>query len=316
MPDAAACDRVTLKDRLSQVQDDLSHEESTMLEAFLVVLSGAKLEDAGLYDLIRLWALCGYAVDGLIALCSLFKLHDGQSAFARKFFAEALATRKLSYGFDRPVASISDHGPQVEVRCTNGDTFRGKRVICTIPHNVLDNITLTPPLTGPQKDVLLTSHVNKSLKVHAEVQPAALRTWMGVNYPVNKLIQAAGEAVTPTGNARLVCFGAAPNLLRPEEDVEGTIAAVRAFDHEGRIQVKRLVFTNWGEDEYARGGWSWLPPSMGTTRDLGVLRQGHGNVLFASADWAVGWRGFIDGAIEEGARAAKAVLEDLLGVAQ
>lgn len=49
-------------------------------------------------------------LDGVIALCSLFKLHDGQSTFARKFFEEALATRKLSYAFDRPVASISDHG--------------------------------------------------------------------------------------------------------------------------------------------------------------------------------------------------------------
>lgn len=316
VPDAAAFDQVTLKDRLGQVQDDLTQEESTLLNAFLVVLSGAKLEDAGLYDLIRLWAMCGYSVDGLIALCSLFKLHDGQSAFARKFFEEALATRKLSYAFNRPVASISDHGQQVEVKCTNGDTFRGKRVVCTIPHNVLSSITFTPPLSGQQEDVLRTPHVNRSLKVHAEVQPAELRTWMGVNYPANQLIQAAGEAVTPGGNARLVCFGAASNPLQPEEDVEGTIAAVKAFDNEGRIQVKRLVFANWGKDEYARGGWSWLPPLMGTTRDLGVLRQGHGNVCFASADWAVGWRGFIDGAIEEGARVAKAVYEDLLGIAQ
>jgi monoamine oxidase len=41
------------------------------------------------------------------------------------------------------------------------------------------------------------------------------------------------------------------------------------------------------------------------------LRERQGNVIFASADWALGWRGFIDGAIEEGARAAIEVKTEL-----
>ena len=41
-----------------------------------------------------------------------------------------------------------------------------------------------------------------------------------------------------------------------------------------------------------------------TFKYLEALRQRAGNILFANADWALGWRGFIDGAIEEGTRAA------------
>jgi len=41
------------------------------------------------------------------------------------------------------------------------------------------------------------------------------------------------------------------------------------------------------------------------------LRARHGNVFFASSDWAVGWRSFIDGAIEEGTRGALDVMKDL-----
>jgi len=33
---------------------------------------------------------------------------------------------------------------------------------------------------------------------------------------------------------------------------------------------------------------------------LEELQRAHGRVLFASADWADGWRGFVDGAIERG----------------
>jgi monoamine oxidase len=40
------------------------------------------------------------------------------------------------------------------------------------------------------------------------------------------------------------------------------------------------------------------------TKYLEPLRAPHGNIHFANADWAVGWRSFIDGAIEEGTRAA------------
>jgi len=41
------------------------------------------------------------------------------------------------------------------------------------------------------------------------------------------------------------------------------------------------------------------------------MRAAHGNLFFASADWAVGWRSFIDGAIEEGTRAAFDVVQQL-----
>ena len=47
------------------------------------------------------------------------------------------------------------------------------------------------------------------------------------------------------------------------------------------------------------------------TNYLQDMRASHGNVLFASADWAVGWRSFIDGAIEEGTRAALDVVQAL-----
>jgi hypothetical protein len=53
-------------------------------------------------------------------------------------------------------------------------------------------------------------------------------------------------------------------------------------------------------------------PSPGfITKSLQDLRSRQGNVFFANSDWAVGWRSFIDGAIEEGSRAALAVQKDL-----
>lgn len=41
------------------------------------------------------------------------------------------------------------------------------------------------------------------------------------------------------------------------------------------------------------------------------LQKRDGNVFFASADWAHGWRAFIDGALEQGFLNALAVLREL-----
>lgn len=42
------------------------------------------------------------------------------------------------------------------------------------------------------------------------------------------------------------------------------------------------------------------------------LQSRHGNVFFASADWAHGWRAAIDGALEQGFLAAQEIITEIL----
>lgn len=53
-----------------------------------------------------------------------------------------------------------------------------------------------------------------------------------------------------------------------------------------------------------------FPPNY-SFKYLETLRESQSHIHFASSDWALGWRGFIDGAIEEGSRAARAISSDL-----
>ena len=57
------------------------------------------------------------------------------------------------------------------------------------------------------------------------------------------------------------------------------------------------------------------PPGM-LTSSLSELQRPEGNILFAGADIASGWRGFIDGAIESGATAAQQVVQRLANQAE
>jgi monoamine oxidase len=46
------------------------------------------------------------------------------------------------------------------------------------------------------------------------------------------------------------------------------------------------------------------------------LQSRHGNVHFASADWANGWRAAIDGALEQGFLAARGIVAEARKMAQ
>lgn len=67
--------------------------------------------------------------------------------------------------------------------------------------------------------------------------------------------------------------------------------------------VRGYVSHTWTTDPFAKGAWFAAAPNW-ATNNLKALQEPHGRVFMANADWAQGWRGFIDGAIEQGARAA------------
>ena len=63
-------------------------------------------------------------------------------------------------------------------------------------------------------------------------------------------------------------------------------------------------------DPYSKGAWACWGPKC-ASRYLDTLQSTHGRVVFASADWADGWRGFIDGATEQGQTAVRNVAQML-----
>ena len=66
----------------------------------------------------------------------------------------------------------------------------------------------------------------------------------------------------------------------------------------------------WGEDPLSQGTWCTYKPGQ-LTRFADELARTEGRLYFAGADHGEGWRGFIDGAIGSGARAANALVQDL-----
>lgn len=112
----------------------------------------------------------------------------------------------------------------------------------------------------------------------------------------------------PTGTERprgtfSMFFGHNGRLTNPS-DSDRVISEYRKLQPNGN--VKGYLSHTWSNDPYAKGAWFCAAPGF-VTKYLEALQQSHGGIFMASADWANGWRGFVDGAIEQGGRAAAMV---------
>jgi len=258
------------------------------------------------------WAMCGYTYAGCIDMLISWKFKNGQSSFAIRFFQEALATKRLAYAFNSPIKTIKDTGRKVEVITRDGRRYHAARLISAMPLNVLGEVIFEPPLSAGKRAAIATGHINQCVKVHAEISNKDLRSWTGNTYPHNELIYAIGDGTTPAGNTHIVCFGGDHKHIDPEVDIDATKRAVTTMfaQQKEEPKIERLVFHNWSKDEFAKGAWFFSPPGL-LANHLDDMRARHGNVFFANSDWALGWRSFIDGAIEEGTRVAFEVRKEL-----
>ncbi|UKZ93489.1 uncharacterized protein TrAFT101_008404 [Trichoderma asperellum] len=299
---------MSVADRVEQIKHQLSEEERHAIEAVVLVCSGGTRENSAFLDFLRWWAASNHDYETFMDSVMVFKLKCGQSAFALKFLHESLQTGNLSYSFNTVVSHVDSSGDSAEVRTNDGRQFFAKRIISTIPLNVLTKVHFNPPLDPSKVEASTLKHVNQCVKVHAEVKDPEMRSWSGITYPNNKLLLGAGDGTTPSGNTHIVFFGCEQNHLQPDENVEETLQAIKEFTP---MDVERLVFHNWSKDEFAEGAWVWYRPGM-EVKYLDALRRRQGGVLFANSDWAEGgWRSFIDGAIQSGTEAALIIKDEL-----
>ena len=251
---------LSVADRIAQIRHTISSDERHAIEAFVLLCSGGTAQNSAFLDFLRWWAAGNYDYKTLLETIIIYKLKCGQSNFAIKFFQEALATGHLSYSFNTAVKRIDSTGDVVQVATKDGRSFSGKRVICTVPLNVLDQVEFNPPLEREKHEAAALKHVNQCVKVHAEIKDPDMRSWSGVTYPNNKLVIGVADGTTPAGKTHCVFFGCDANHMHADEDIDETLRAVKAF---APMEVDRLVC-------YSITAWQGL---SGLTADNGCFRS-------------------------------------------
>ncbi|GAA6008800.1 flavin monoamine oxidase family protein [Rhodotorula paludigena] len=310
-------DRMSIADRIAEVRakNICSERELAYLIPWFVLSWGARPENASMLELIK-WARHGENSFGMLAsILWFYKFADGQSHFAKSFFDEAFESGNLCYSLETVVTKVEDRHGSVEV-FTNKGSYKAAKVVCTLPSNVAAKVQFSPPLSPLRQEAFSQKHVGQGHKIHSLFSKPEFRSgvWNAWNEPGHgetlELAAAFGDQTLKDGRVSVVSFGGGNSAQNvPSQDPTKIKRWLTQVDPELEQPYLGSIWHEWIADPYAEGHWCMWGPGH-YTKYFRELQKPHGNIEWASADWADGWKSFIDGAIEQGGKAAYRITKE------
>jgi monoamine oxidase len=293
LDELARFDRQTIADRVAEL--DLDEEERDVLWAELESLAHGRLDDAGAVAVLRWHALSGGTLH-------LTQETGGRVTFTNgtKSLIDAIASKApFETRLATPVAAISQEDGRVEIHTRAGETLPARVVVVAVPLNALGGIEFDPPLSETKQAAIELGQASRGVKIfiHARGEPI-FQSGIKPSHPFGYLDT---EIVYPDETQLLIGFGYDAELCDASD-----LAAVQRQLEDILPGYEALAATahDWVSDEFSRGTWAIHRPGWYTTYHSEMQRP-EGSVLLAGSDFANGWAGFMDGAIESGLRAGK-----------
>lgn len=173
--------------------------------------------------------------------------------------------------------------------------------------NCLGDIAFNPPLSPLRQSAIAEGHINKGAKIHfklKDTEPGWFTTANSSGDSSYVFAFSDHNGTQTSGPSGTWCIGFGYNgQLTDKKDYKHIIDRFHNAIHP-TANVEAYATHDWMNDPYAQGAWACWGANC-ASRFLQELQNPHGRVIFASADWADGWRGFVDGAIERGQQAVK-----------
>ena len=203
-----------------------------------------------------------------------------------------------------PVSAVSQTADNVSVTAEDGGTFEGRAAIVAVPLNTWKNISFSPAL-GPEKEEFTKEELaGHDVKLWAQVRGIPpYSAALGWNTPLQWL---SCEFQREEGS--VMCGFAFDESEMNPKDRASVERAIRAYFPEA--ELVNWWSEDWNESPYSMGTWTAFRPGQ-ITRFGAASRKAEGLLSFATADVAVGFSGWIEGALESGATASQETLAKL-----
>ncbi|MCK6554515.1 FAD-dependent oxidoreductase [Candidatus Binatia bacterium] len=294
-----ALDHLSVRDRLTAM--DLAADERALLEGVLGASAHGAFQEAGLVDMLRWWALSGGDLQRYSDSVARYRFRDGTSSLIDAMIADAAPDVRLQ----TPVVRVVQTEDGVAVTTAAHETVRARAVIAALPLNVLAQIEFSPSLDPLKVAAARERHAGAGVKAYIRVRGELPR--MLALAPETEPFSTIMTAHGGKDGGVLIAFGTDPRKIDVHA-VSAVQAEVRRYLPQAEV-IETFAY-DWHLDPYARGTWCIFRKEQ-ITKYLAALRAPAGRVYFAGGDFALGWRGFIDGAIESGTRTAHEVIDRL-----
>ena len=290
-----ALDQQTVQDRLAAA--GLSQEEIDLADAFWTACFNGSSATGSATMPLRWFALAGHDFTLLNDTTLAYKPAGGMRGLYERIAADITGEIRLN----THVESVTYRADGVTVGVAGGQILEADAVIVTAPVAALRGIAFDPPLADAEADLIATGLNSTGLKLWAKVRghhPFLAQAPSG-----HALTFAWPEYYLDDDTSIVVGFGPDASAL-DGNDASAVQSALRQWIPD--IEVVASVSHDWVADPLAGQTWATFRPGQ-LAGGWAALRRPHGRLLFAGGDYAAGWAGFVDGAVQSGLDAAATV---------
>jgi pseudooxynicotine oxidase len=291
-------DKRSARDAMNHL--DLSPVQRVVLESYVTAMAHSELETSTYTEMCRWWSLPGANLIALNDSVVRYRFKHGTISLINEMVEDGKPEIRLS----TPVKSVDDRGDHVIVTTASGQRLTTAAVIVALPMNVLPDVQFTPPLDPLVVQAGRETHAGHGVKLLIKVKgfPVGRKRLVGLG-PASHALPYFTTYAMGDDHIVLVMFGPDPRRM----DYENKAAVQAALrDYVPDAVVEEVHYNPWTVDPYSKGTWATYRAGW-FEKYYAHFQRDRGRVFFGQGDHGEGWRGFIDGAIGAGTRAADRV---------
>lgn len=256
----------------------------------------------------------GGGLDAFWTESEVFRCRAGNQELARRLASELGADRVL---LGKPVSQIRSNSDGAHVRCADGSVFEADDVVLAIPPSTWSRVHFDPAL--PPR---LAPQLGDSVKFLTAVRR---RFWLEDGRAADALADGdvsmlweSTDGQRGDSGASLCAFSSGPaaEACRARAGDSQRAAyrdAIEALLPGSAREAFATRFMDWPSDPWTACGYSF--PAPGEVTSLGpVWRAGHERLHFAGEHTSTRFPGYMEGALDSGARVARAIASVQPGV--
>lgn len=269
---------------------DLDEEARQLLRTFWSLNFNGRIEDAAFTQALRWCSAASGDWMLMFEACATYKIQGGTAALAQAMLADTTADLDLNC----EVTRIDRHEGGATVTTSDGTTHAAQAVVVTLPLNALNSIEFSPALSEGKQAGAARGQAGLGAKLWIKINGKWDRfvAFGAEDWPLNFVQSEYFDEDSTT----LVAFG--PDATAVSVEDTPAVQAILERLVPG-IEVLEVTGHSWVEDEYSQSTWPMHYTGY-LSENLEEMQRPEGRIFLAGSDYANGWGGFIDGAIESG----------------
>ncbi|TGV15161.1 FAD-dependent oxidoreductase [Mesorhizobium sp. M8A.F.Ca.ET.173.01.1.1] len=293
----AGIDKLSIRDKLTA--DGVEGEVLDAVRALASVSFNAPPDDGALSQGMRRLAMVGGDPDLLAQTLQQFRLRDG----TRRLHSAILSEGEGSIELNAVVSQIRQNPQAVEILLADGRTFTSRAAVVTVPLSTLGDIEFSPPLAKGKSAFVSEGQMTQGSMFWLRLRNMPQEALLALAPPEHPLSYLRVDDEEKDGTVIANGFSPSRKALDPS-DRSAIEKAVRLWVP--KAQLVEHVCHDWATDPFSKQTWTMLKPGQ-LSSYFDDLQRPEGSVFFAGADYASGWFGFIDGAIQSAHVASRQV---------